>query len=134
MNRLQGALLEEAFRLVEAGYASAEDVDIACAKGSRCAGPFMGPFEDDRPQCAGGVRDYVVCRLISRSTPCIFPTVQWRRRLDGPGARQESRPAARFIAAERLGERQAWRDRRLMALAGRINGAPSATIRALKFP
>src|SRR5258707_1216377 len=33
MNRLQGALLEEAFRLVESGHASVEDIDIGLRQG-----------------------------------------------------------------------------------------------------
>ena len=42
MNRLQGALLEEAFRLVEQGYAGVEDVDVGFVKASPCVGPSWG--------------------------------------------------------------------------------------------
>ena len=44
MNRMQGALLEEAFRLVADGYASPEDVDIGIRDGPRAALVFNGPL------------------------------------------------------------------------------------------
>ena len=45
MNRMQGALLEEAFRLVADGYCSIEDVDIGLREGLALRWSFMGPFE-----------------------------------------------------------------------------------------
>ena len=45
MNRMQGALLEEAFRLVADGYCSIEDVDVGLKEGLALRWSFMGPFE-----------------------------------------------------------------------------------------
>ena len=59
MNRLQGALLHEAFRLVAEGYASPEDVDAGICKGIGLRWAFMGPFETIDLNAPGGVRDYV---------------------------------------------------------------------------
>jgi 3-hydroxyacyl-CoA dehydrogenase len=42
MNRMQGALLEEAFRLVADGYASVEDIDVGICDGLACAGRSWG--------------------------------------------------------------------------------------------
>ena len=58
MNRMQGALLEEAFRLVAEGYASVEDVDIGIREGLALRWSFMGPFETIDLNAPGGVRDY----------------------------------------------------------------------------
>ena len=58
MNRLQGALLEEAFRLVAEGYASVEDVDIGIRDGLAMRWSFIGPFETIDLNAPGGVRDY----------------------------------------------------------------------------
>src|SRR6185312_8348711 len=44
MNRMQGALLEEAFRLVADGFASVEDVDVGIREGLALRWSFMGPF------------------------------------------------------------------------------------------
>ena len=114
MNRLQGALLEEAFRLVADGYASIEDVDIGIREGLALRWSFMGPFETIDLNAPGGVRDYV-----ERYEPVyrrLHPTMQ--RRADWHAALAEIEPARRHaVPAAKLAERQAWRDRRLMALA-----------------
>ena len=59
MNRMQGALLEEAFRLVADGYATAEDVDVGIREGLALRWSFMGPFETIDLNAPAGVRDYV---------------------------------------------------------------------------
>src|SRR6202163_3133314 len=45
LNRLQGALLAEAFRLVGEGYISAEDLDHTVKDGLGLRWSFLGPFE-----------------------------------------------------------------------------------------
>ena len=59
MNRMQGALLEEAFRLVADGFASVEDVDVGIREGLALRWSFMGPFETIDLNAPAGVRDYV---------------------------------------------------------------------------
>ncbi|MER8578452.1 3-hydroxyacyl-CoA dehydrogenase [Mesorhizobium sp. M1423] len=115
MNRLQGALLEEAFRLVADGYASVEDVDTGLREGLALRWSFMGPFETIDLNAPGGVRDYVERY---QTIYCnIFP--QMLRRVDWAGEVMETVEAERRkrLPREELGERQVWRDRRLMALA-----------------
>jgi len=115
MNRLQGALLEEAFRLVADGYASVEDVDIGIRDGLALRWSFMGPFETIDLNAPGGVRDYVDRYQGIYSN--IFP--QMLRRVDWAGEVMKTVEAerSRRLPRESLGERQVWRDRRLMALA-----------------
>lgn len=115
MNRLQGALLEEAFRLVADGYASVEDVDIGIRDGLALRWSFMGPFETIDLNAPGGVRDYVDRYQGIYSN--IFP--QMLRRVDWAGEVMATVEAERSkrLPRESLGERQVWRDRRLMALA-----------------
>src|ERR1700723_409695 len=83
MNRLQGALLEEAFRLVEQGYAGVEDVDIGIREGLALRWSFMGPFETIDLNAPAGVRDYV--QRYQSIYEAIFPTVQWRGGGGGAG-------------------------------------------------
>ena len=45
LNRLQGALLNEAVRLHEGGFASMEDIDVALKHALGIRWAFMGPFE-----------------------------------------------------------------------------------------
>jgi 3-hydroxyacyl-CoA dehydrogenase len=114
VNRLQGALLEEAFRLVADGVASTEDVDVALRDGLALRWSFMGPFETIDLNAPGGVRDYAerYQQLYAR----MFPSMQ--RRVDWTGPMMSGVEADRRsrLPAERLGERALWRDRRLMAL------------------
>src|SRR5208283_2961363 len=115
MNRLQGALLEEAFRLVADGYASIDDVDVGICEGLAVRWSFMGPFETIDLNAPGGVRDYA--ERYQAIYAGIFPSTQ--RRIDWSGSAMDGIEAERRrrLPAEKLAERAAWRDRRLMALA-----------------
>ena len=114
MNRMQAALLEEAFRLVADGYASIEDVDIGIRDGLALRWSFMGPFETIDLNAPGGVRDYI------ERYDGLFDNLfkQMQRRVDWTGPLCDAIEAERrkTLPADGLEERQAWRDRRLMAL------------------
>ena len=51
LNRIQGAVLNEALNLYEGGYASVEDIDKVMKHGLAMRWSFMGPFRDDRSEC-----------------------------------------------------------------------------------
>ena len=57
LNRLQGALLNEAVRLHEGGYASMEDIDIALKHALGIRWAFMGPFEIMDLNAPEGIKD-----------------------------------------------------------------------------
>jgi L-gulonate 3-dehydrogenase len=115
MNRMQGALLEEAFRLVADGYASVEDVDVGLREGLALRWSFMGPFETIDLNAPGGIRDYVqrYQSIYSR----LFPSMQRRVDWAGPVLETAENTRRRLLGQDRLRDRQRWRDRRLMALA-----------------
>jgi 3-hydroxyacyl-CoA dehydrogenase len=115
MNRLQGALLEEAFRLVADGYASVEDVDVGIREGLALRWSFMGPFETIDLNAPGGVRDYVLRYqgIYERLHASQQRRVDWA----GPVLDEVERDRRKQLPAAGLVERQRWRDRRLMALA-----------------
>jgi len=58
LNRLQAALLSEAFRLVQEGYVSPQDLDHTVADGLGLRWAFMGPFETIELNAPGGIADY----------------------------------------------------------------------------
>jgi len=115
MNRMQGALLEEAFRLVADGYATIEDVDVGIREGLALRWSFMGPFETIDLNAPGGVRDYVT--RYQGIYEQLHPSQQ--RRVDWAGEVMDRVEGDRRerLSADKLVERQVWRDRRLMALA-----------------
>ena len=59
VNRLQGALLCEAFNLVKEGIASAEDIDKAISEGLGLRWSFMGPFQTIHLNAPEGIEGYV---------------------------------------------------------------------------
>ena len=115
MNRMQGALLEEAFRLVADGYASVEDVDIGIREGLALRWSFMGPFETIDLNAPGGVADYV--HRYQGIYVNLFPQMQRRVDWEGPVLATVLAERRRRLPADGLQKRQIWRDRHLMALA-----------------
>jgi 3-hydroxyacyl-CoA dehydrogenase len=114
INRLQGALLHEAFRLVAEGYAGTEEIDACLREGLALRWSFIGPFETIDLNAPGGVRDYV-----ARYGPAFARMAEGAKPIAWSGAlldQVEAERRARLPAAA-LAARQAWRDRRLMALA-----------------
>ena len=101
VNRLQGALLQEAFRLVEQGYAGVEDVDVGLRDGLALRWCFIGPFETIDLNAPGGVRDYV--DRYGAASPASPRRVA--RRLDRAGLDKVEAERRDRLAADRLGER-----------------------------
>ncbi len=114
MNRLQGALLEEAFRLVELGVCTAEDVDIGLREGLALRWSFMGPFETIDLNAPAGVADYV--HRYQSIYERLFKEMQHRADWAGPVLDEVVRSRRMRLLEGDLANRQRWRDRRLMAL------------------
>ena len=115
LNRLQAALLREAWALVEDGVASCEDIDRTVRDGLGWRWSFMGPFETIDLNAAGGIADYAI-----RLGPLMHEIARSRNHEE-----PWSQELIRKVEAERrqlfnqdgLPGRRAWRDRLLMALA-----------------
>ena len=114
MNRMQGALLEEAFRLVADGYASVEDVDVGIREGLALRWSFMGPFETIDLNAPGGVKDY--CERYQQIYSRLFPSMQRRVDWSGEVMKTVEKERRAKLPEGDLQKRHAWRDRRLMAL------------------
>lgn len=114
LNRLQGVLLMEAWRLVEDGLASVADVDRTIADGLGLRWCFMGPFETIDLNAPDGVADYAV-----RLGPLyrrIAASRAEHRVWDAPLIAEVERQRRALLPADQLAARSTWRDRRLMAL------------------
>ena len=114
LNRLQGALLHEAFRLAKDGIASAEDIDVTVKDGLGLRWSFMGPFETIDLNAPGGIADY--CARYGGLYQSIGADqgecVAW----DGAlvGALEDERRG--LLPQEDLAKRRFWRDEKLMRL------------------
>jgi L-gulonate 3-dehydrogenase len=113
LNRMQAALVAEAFRLVRDGVMSVEDVDACVRDGLGLRWSFMGPFETIDLNAPGGVADYaarfgpLLGSITAEQAPYDFDATTVDK---VAGERRAALPLAE------IEERSAWRDRRLMAL------------------
>jgi 3-hydroxyacyl-CoA dehydrogenase len=114
LNRLQVALLSEAFRLVGEGIVSPSDLDKTLADGLGLRWSFMGPFQTIELNAPGGIPDY-----------CARYAAFFRRYMaDRPDAAVwDDSNIGRVVAAwgkspttKEIAQRTGWRDRRLTAL------------------
>lgn len=115
LNRLQGALLNEAFRLVEDGYVDTADLDRTVAFGLGLRWSFMGPFETIDLNAPGGIADYA-----QRYGPLYYTMAQQQaepREWSPELIREIEAQRRRVLPAQALAERSIWRDKRLMLLA-----------------
>ena len=122
LNRLQGALLNEAWALYDAGIASAADIDRTVSDGLGFRWSFMGPFETIDLNAPGGITDYAerlgpLYHGIAASRTAPQP---W----SSPLIERIERERRQELPADRLRERAAWRDRRLMALVAHRRKQP----------
>jgi L-gulonate 3-dehydrogenase len=115
LNRLQGALLAEAFRLVGEGYVSPQDLEKTIKDGLGLRWSFMGPFATIELNAPGGIADY-----------CARYTGFYKRLQAKPAGVEVFQDAnvARILrewgeqaTPEQLVQRTRWRDQRLAALA-----------------
>lgn len=113
LNRIQGAVLDEALSLYEQGYASAADLDTVMCDGLAMRWSFMGPLETIDLNAPGGVADYAsryggMYRSIADTRVPFTWSEETIARLDAERRQQ--------LASDRIEARSRWRDRRLMAL------------------
>jgi L-gulonate 3-dehydrogenase len=122
LNRLQVALLAEAFRLVQDGVVSPKDIDHTIADGLGLRWAFMGPFETIELNAPEGIADY--CRRYTpwfrRYMADLPPASTWD---DGNwqkvAAAWGPAPKATEVAKKSL-----WRNKRLAALAAHKRAQP----------
>jgi len=114
VNRLQGALLGEAFRLVEDGVCTPADVDAAVADGLGLRWCFMGPFATIDLNAAKGIAEYC-----ANFGPLYYTLAQEQAdpRVWGPELVSAIEAKMRAtVAATDLPARRRWRDRFLAAI------------------
>ena len=113
LNRLQAALLRESWRLVDEGYVSVDDVDKTIRDGLGLRWAFMGPFETIDLNAPDGISEYAA----NLGTPYhqMMDGVEYKPWDDELISRIEAQRREQ-MPHEQHAEREAWRDRRLMAL------------------
>ena len=115
LNRLQAALLTEAFRLVQDGVVSPQDLDRTVADGLGLRWAFMGPFETIELNAPNGIADYCEryvswFRRYQADAPpaAVWDDASWQRAVEAWG---------RHPSAAEIAQKTVWRNHRLAALA-----------------
>ena len=124
LNRLQGALLAEAFRLVGEGVVSPQDLDRTVRDGLGLRWSFMGPFATIALNAPGGMADY-----------CARYTGFFRRLAGEPAGPEvwDASNVERVLAAwgdepgpDEVASRSLWRNARLAALQAHKRAQPDS--------
>ena len=115
LNRLQGALLAEAFRLVGEDFVSPQDLDDTIRHGLGLRWAFMGPFETIELNAPGGMRDY--CTRYAESLKAVPSDPAGPDVWDAPNVGKVIAAWGAGADAAALAKKSLWRDRELAALA-----------------
>lgn len=113
LNRLQAALLRESWRLVAEGYVSVDDLDKTIRDGLGLRWAFMGPFETIDLNAPGGIADYAA--IFGPPYHEMMSNIDYKPWDNELIARIEAERREQ-MPRDKHAEREAWRDRRLMAL------------------
>ena len=113
VNRIQSAVLHEAFRLVAEGIADYKDVDLAVTKALSPRWSFIGPFATIDLNAPGGVADYIrrYGEMYKNLGESQLSLVDWAETAED-GLESEIR---NDLPVADLKEKCSWRDRRLMS-------------------
>ena len=114
LNRLQVALLNEAFKLIEDGVVSGEDLDKTVKHGLGLRWAFMGPMETIDLNAPGGIRDYLE-RFGPAFAEIALEQSEFRPWTTERYQRLEAE-RRQVMPGDALADRARWRDRRLLAL------------------
>ncbi|MHA4837787.1 3-hydroxyacyl-CoA dehydrogenase [Sphingopyxis sp. MSC1_008] len=114
LNRLQGALLNEAWALFDAGIATAADIDRSVSDGLGMRWSFMGPFETIDLNAPGGVTDYA--ERLGDLYHSIAMDRQFPARWSPDLVARVAAERRQALPLEDLSGRCGWRDKMLMAL------------------
>ena len=114
LNRLQGALLNEAWALYRDGYASLDDIDKTISEGLGMRWSFMGPFETIDLNAPGGISDYA-----NRLGDLYFSVAKSRNNplpWDQKIIEKVERERRAILPKNNLQGKQRWRDDLLMKI------------------
>ena len=115
LNRLQWAMMAEAYRLVDDGYVGVEDLDKTLKDGLGLRWSFIGPFEVGDLNAPGGIADYT-----RRFGPMIYEMDNSEQSKARPWSdallAKIEKERRQYMQVSDIGARSKWRDRRLMGL------------------
>jgi len=114
LNRLQYAILNEVWKLVNDGTLSVEDADLVMKEGLAPRYVFLGPLETAQLN-ANGFVDY--CERYGQGIYDVSETQVEIPRMTAEGAKEIDRQLQAILPDSKLNEKREWRDQNLALLA-----------------
>lgn len=114
LNRIQFAIINECYHLVQDGVLSAKDVDRVMTEGLGYRYAFLGPLETMHLNAAG-IEDY--CKRFGSSIFEVSQTFKPTPLLEGTGLREVAKQVNQMSPIAHIPERARWRDDCLFKLS-----------------
>jgi len=120
LNRLQAAVLAEAFYLIDENYCDPEDIEIAMTDGLARRWAFIGPLMTGHLNASKGYREYIqlLGSTFRRIADDLKPTHRWTDEL----FERVHADLSRLTPEDEILSSQLQRDRNLLALAKHLQG------------
>ncbi|MEM1261383.1 MAG: 3-hydroxyacyl-CoA dehydrogenase [Pseudomonadota bacterium] len=122
LNRLQAAVLGEAFHLVAEGYCSSADIDRVMTDGLARRWSFIGPLMTGHLNASDGYQQYI--ELLGPTWEKLIDSMRKRTDMSDELIQQIVADMCDEVPVTGIADAQAWRDRRLMALAEHLRSQP----------
>ncbi|MEM8984450.1 MAG: 3-hydroxyacyl-CoA dehydrogenase [Pseudomonadota bacterium] len=130
LNRLQAAVLGEAYHLISEGYCSSDDIDRVMTDGLARRWSFIGPLMTGHLNASHGYQQYI--ELLGSTWEALIDSMRTRTDMSDELISQIVTDMCARIPVDRISAAQAWRDRRLMALADHLANQDTLTKFAAK--
>lgn len=114
LNRIQYAILNETWRLVESGILNVKDIDSVMSDGLGMRYAFLGPLETAHLN-AEGMENYF--ERYSKTIYAVSETMGPTPKMEGPTAVEIARQCGLMVPIEKLAERRTYRDNCLTQLS-----------------
>lgn len=123
LNRIQGAVLGEAFSLIQQGYCTPEDIDLVVVDGLARRWSFIGPLTTGHLNANNGFSQYI--QNLGSTWQAIIGSMRTDVTIDQALVDRVSEAMESSIAVDEVRAAQGWRDRRLAALAQHLRAEPA---------
>lgn len=114
LNRIQYAILNETWRLVESGIVDVKDVDSVMSDGLGMRYAFLGPLETAHLN-AEGMTNYF--ERYTNTIYAVSETMGPTPRMEGPTAEEIAKQLEAMVPLDKLAERRTYRDNCLTQLS-----------------
>lgn len=114
LNRIQYAILNEAWRLVADGVLTVKDIDVVMSEGLGMRYAFLGAFETAHLN-AEGMLNY--CDRYAKTINAVSHTFGPIPKMEGEQAEEISRQLNEMVPLDKLQDRREWRDACLTKLS-----------------